>query len=196
MVIADLLEDGDVIEAERHLVLGTNDSPAVLAGLEFTWYKSDETSTAPQYAARAVLPYLLVGNLRAANKAWLLFTTKLAATPGLSVAQVESNTSDVRVYPGLPLLNFLGLLLLAVERGAADLFRQLKSQYAVPLKQLDGAWDDALAQIGEMYFGIKIPSQSNPLLDMMGSFLMGGGGGASKQAASKTVQPAPAPALD
>lgn len=36
-------------------------------------------------------------------------------------------------------------------------------------------WDDALAQIGEMYFGIKIPRQGNPLFDMMGS-MMGFGG--------------------
>ncbi|KAF2158066.1 DUF410-domain-containing protein [Myriangium duriaei CBS 260.36] len=189
-------ENGEAQDAERHLVIGTNDSAAVLAALEYEWYASDEPSTAPLYAARAVLPYLLVGNVRAANKAMLLFTSKLASTPGLSVQEVGSATSDLRVYPGLPLLNFLGLLLLAVQRGSADLFRQLKSQYAAHIKEV-GTWDDALAQIGEMYFGIKIPSQSNPLLDMMGSFLMGGGGGgAQKQQPSKAVQPAPAPALD
>ncbi|GAM86670.1 hypothetical protein ANO11243_046870 [Dothideomycetidae sp. 11243] len=193
-------ENGEAPEAEKHLVLGTNDSAAVLATLEYDWYASDEPSTAPLYAARAILPYLLVGNVRAANKAMLLFTSKLATTPGLSVQEVGSATSDLRVYPGLPLLNFLGLLLLAVQRGSADLFRQLKSQYAAHIKEA-GTWDDALAQIGEMYFGIKIPSQSNPLLDMMGSFLMGGGGGGGGggqrgQPAAKAVQPAPAPTLD
>lgn len=40
-----------------------------------------------------------------------------------------------------------------------------------------GTWNEALEQIGEMYFGIKIPSQRNPLLDMVGSMFMGGGGG-------------------
>lgn len=166
--------------------------------MEYEWYKSDEPSTAPLYAARAVIPYLLVGNVRAANKAMLLFTSKLASTAGLSVQEVGSAQSDLRVYPSLPLMNFLGLLLLSIQRGSSDLFRQLKSQYASHIKEV-GSWDEALAQIGEMYFGIKIPSQSNPLMDMMGSFLMGGGGGmggGQKKAAAPKIGGPPAPGLD
>lgn len=163
-----------------------------MANMEHEWYSSDEPSSAPLYAARAVFPYLLVGNLRAANKAMLLFCSKLASTPGLSVQEVSSSSSDLRVYPSLPLLNFLGLLLLAIQRGQADLFRQLKSQYSSHIKEV-GTWDDALAQIGEMYFGIKIPTQGNPLFDMMGS--MFGGGGGQKKAGGRDA-PAPAPALD
>ncbi|GAB7342469.1 hypothetical protein MBLNU457_g0670t1 [Dothideomycetes sp. NU457] len=185
-------QDGDALDAERHLTLGTSDSPVAMANMEHEWYTSDEPSSAPLYAARAVFPYLLVGNLRAANKAMLLFCSKLASTPGLSVQEVSSSSSDLRVYPSLPLLNFLGLLLLAIQRGQADLFRQLKSQYSSHINEV-GTWNDALAQIGEMYFGIKIPSQGNPLFDMMGS--MFGGGGGQKKAASRDA-PAPAPALD
>jgi len=184
--------DGDALDAERHLTLGTSDSPVAMANMEHEWYTSDEPSSAPLYAARAVFPYLMVGNLRAANKAMLLFCSKLASTPGLSVQEVSSSSSDLRVYPSLPLLNFLGLLLLAIQRGQADLFRQLKSQYSSHINEV-GTWNDALAQIGEMYFGIKIPSQGNPLFDMMGS--MFGGGGGQKKAASRDA-PAPAPALD
>ncbi|KAG8623181.1 hypothetical protein KVT40_008157 [Elsinoe batatas] len=190
-------EEGEALDAERHLVLGTNDSPAVFASLEYEWYKSDEPSTAPLYVARAVIPYLLVGNIRAANKVWLLFTSKLASTPGLSVQEVGSASSDLRVYPSLPLMNFLGLLLLSIQRGSADLFRQLKAQYGSHIKEV-GSWDEALAQLGEMYFQIKIPSQSNPLMDMMGSFLMGGGmgGGQKKPPPGRGGGPAPPPALD
>ncbi|KAF4549001.1 Hypothetical protein D9617_24g017150 [Elsinoe fawcettii] len=191
-------EEGDALDAERHLVLGTNDSPAIFADLEYEWYKSDEPSMAPLYVARAVIPYLLVGNLRAANKVWLLFTSKLASTPGLNVQEVGSSSSDLRVYPSLPLMNFLGLLLLSIQRSSADLFKQLKAQYASQIKEV-GSWDEALAQLGEMYFQIKIPSQSNPLMDMMGSFLMGGGmggGGQKKPPAGRGSGPAPAPALD
>ncbi|KAG9948450.1 DUF410-domain-containing protein, partial [Aureobasidium melanogenum] len=188
-------EDGEATEAEKHLTLGTADSPATFASLEYEWYASDEPSTAPLYAARVVFPYLLVGNLRAANKAFLLFTSKLSSSnPGLGVQEVGSASSDLRVYPSLPLLNFLGLLLLAIEKGSADVFKQLKSHYASYIKDA-GNWDEALAQVGEMYFGIKIPSQSNPLFDMMSSF-MGGGGSGGQKPASRRVEAAPAPALD
>jgi hypothetical protein len=143
--------------------------------MEFDWYKLDASHTAAQYAGRAVLPYLLTGNLRAANKAMLIFTSALGTGKELGIQEVSSNLSDLRVYPSLPLLNFLGLLLLTVQRGAADLFRQLKSHYSSQLREIP-AWSDALEHIGEAYFGIKIPTQSNPLFDMMGSMLMGGRG--------------------
>lgn len=191
-------EEGDVYDAERHLTLGTSDSAQVLSDMEYEWYSSDEPSTAAAYAARAVFPYLLVGNTRAANKALLLFTSKLSTShPGLGVQSISSPSSDIRIYPSLPLLNFLGLLLLAVQRGSSDLFKQLKTHYAAHLKEAQ--WDEPLAQIGEMYFGIKIPTQSNPMFDMMSSMLMGGNNpfGAKKKETKAVGGPAPPPpALD
>lgn len=171
--------DLEPYEAERHLVLGTKDSPETLASLEYSWYTSDELHTAPLYAARAVLPYLLTGNLRAANKFFLIFTSRLAQKSNLAVQEVSTSSSDLRVYPSLPLLNFLGLLLLAVERGEAALYRQLKSHYASHLN--DTNWGEALDQVGEMYFGIKMPRQGNPMMDMIGNMFMGGGGGGKKE---------------
>lgn len=124
-----------------------------------------------------MLPYLLVGNLRSANKAFLIFTSRLAASnPSVGVQEVSSASSDVRVFPSLPLLNFINLLLLTVQRANAELFKQLTARYGSQIQEI-GLWDDALAQIGEQYFGIKIPRQGNPLLDMMGNMLFGGGGG-------------------
>jgi len=166
-------DDGEVYDAELHLTLGTSDSAAVFSDLEYRWYASDEPSSAPFYAARVVFPYLLVGNTRSAHKALLLFTSKLsAAHPGLGVQSISSPSSDIRVYPSLPLLNFLGLLLLSIQRGTADVFKQLKSHYTTHLR--DAKWDEPLAHIGEMYFGIRIPTQGNPMMDMMSSMLMGG----------------------
>ena len=95
----------------------------------------------------------------------------------------------MRVYPSLPLLNFLGLLLLAVQRGSSDLYKQLAKHYAPYVKEV-GTWDDALAQIGEMYFGIRIPRQGNPLFDMM-SGMMGFGGGSPKPKPKKVEAPTP-----
>lgn len=192
-------EEGDVYDAERHLTLGTSDSAQCFSDMEYEWYSSDEPSTAAYYAARAVFPYLHVGNTRAANKALLLFSSKLSSShPGLGVQSISSPSSDIRIYPSLPLLNFLGLLLLAVQRGYSDHFKQLKSHYASHLKEAQ--WDEPLANIGEMYFGIKIPSQSNPMFDMMSNMLMGGNNPfAAKKKEQKAVgaaSPAPPPALD
>lgn len=183
-------------DAERHLALGTKDSPEQLAKCEFEWYSQDEPNTAALYAARAIFPYLLVGNLRSANKAHLIFTSCLnSSNKSVSVQEVSSKSSDMRVYPILPLLNFLGLLLLAIPRGGSDLYKQLARHYAPHVKEV-GVWDDALAQIGEMYFGIKIPRQGNPLFDMMGS-MMGFGGGSPKPKPKKVdVPPPPAADLD
>jgi hypothetical protein len=103
----------------------------------------------------------------------------LEANKSLAVQDVSSGSSDVRIYPSLPLLNFLSLLLLAVQKGSADLFRQLKSKYAIHLKEVDD-WDEALTSVGEMYFNIQRPRQGNPLFDMMGS-MFGGGAAPPKQ---------------
>lgn len=166
------LAEGEPYDAERHLALGTKDSAEQLAKIEYDWYKQDDSHTAALYAARAVLPYLLTGNLRSANKAYLIFTSRLSSSnKSLSVQEVSSTSSDMRVYPSLPLLNFLGLLLLAVQRGTSDLYKQLAKHYAPYVKEV-GTWDDALAQIGEMYFGIRIPRQGNPLFDMSRSSTM------------------------
>jgi hypothetical protein len=63
----------------------------------------------------------------------------------------------------------------------------LKSQYKVHLADTGASWSEALDQVGEMYFGIKIPTQGNPLMDMMGSLLMGGGGGGQPKKKARTV---------
>ncbi|KAF2114998.1 hypothetical protein BDV96DRAFT_493872 [Lophiotrema nucula] len=188
-------EDLEPYDAERHFVLGTKDSPDNLAQLEYEWYEADDSHTAPLYAARGVLPYLLIGNMRAANKFFLIFSARLAKKSSLSVQEASTTSSDLRVYPSLPLLNFLGLLLLAVERGEASLFRQLKSHYASQLKDVN--WNDALDQIGESYFNIKIPRQGNPMMDMIGSMFMGGGlGGGGGKKSQKNVGPPAASGLD
>ncbi|KAJ5985115.1 hypothetical protein N7499_008607 [Penicillium canescens] len=188
-------EDNEPYDAEKHLVLGTSESAETLAKLEYEWYTNDEPHTAAIYASRAVFPYLLTGNIRSANKALLIFTSRLSTTnPALGVQEISSASSDARVYPALPLLNFISLLLLTIQRGSADLFKQLTAHYAAQIKDI-GIWDDALTQIGEQYFAIKVPRQGNPLMDMMGSMLFGGGqgnaGGRPQARAAKKVEAPP-----
>jgi golgi to ER traffic protein 4 len=185
-------EENDAYDAERHLTLGTKDSVELLARLEYDWYSADDSHTAALYAARAVFPYLLVGNIRDASKSLRLFTSRLTeSNKSLSVQDVNSGGTNVRLYPSLPLLNFLSLLLLAIQKGSPDLFRQLRSHYAVHIKEA-GTWDEALESVAEMYFGISPPRQGNPLLDMMGS-MFGGGAAPKKQQARRVTATAPAP---
>lgn len=171
-------------------MLGTKDSADLMARLEYEWYTEDDSHTAALYAARAVFPYLLVGNVRDASKSLRLFTSRLSeSNKRLAVQEVSRDGSEVQIYPSLPLLNFLGLLMLAIEKGSADLFRQLKSHYAVHLTEV-GAWDEALESVAEMYFGISRPRQGNPLFDMMGS-MFGGGAAPKKQPPRRVTAPAP-----
>lgn len=181
-------EEHEPYEAERHLALVTKDSPEIFAKLEYEWYTLDDSHTAALYAARVVFPYLLTGNVRDAAKSFKLFTGLLVeANKSLGVQDVGS--SDLKIYPSLPLLNFLSLLLLAVQKGSADLFRQLKSKYAVHLKEVED-WDEALTSVGEMYFNIQRPRQGNPLFDMMGS-MFGGGAAPPKQQPKRVGSSAP-----
>lgn len=181
--------EGEAYDAERHLILGTVHSPPILASLHYNWYQLDAPHLAPIYASRSVLPYLIVGNLSSANSALSTFTSHLTShNPHLlAMSQpIESAKSGIslRIFPSIPLLNFLSLVVLAAQKGDAGLFRQLAKFYASHIKEMEGLWTDALAQIGEIWFGIKIPRQGgNPLFDMMGSMLFGGGQGDGRGAA-------------
>ena len=160
--------------------------------MEYTWYKEGDAHLAPHFAARAILPYLLVGNVRGANTCYRLFTSALSSdSTDLGVQDVSSASCDIRVFPSLPLLNFLGLLLLAIQRGAPEVYQGLVSKYATQIVEAE-AWAEPLEMIAEMYFGITKPRQSNPLMDMM-SGLFGGGGSASPQPQRRGLG-APAPA--
>ena len=179
------------------MIIGTRDSAEILAKMEYTWYKEGDAHLAPHFAARAILPYLLVGNLRDANASYRIFTKALSAdNAGLNVQEVATpNSTSVSVFPSLPLLNFLGLLLLAVRRGAPEVFKGLLSKYATQINET--SWADPLDMIGEMYFGIRKPRQANPLMDMMSGLFGGGGGGGAPQQRRPGLRDGPAaPGLD
>ncbi|KAI1139009.1 DUF410-domain-containing protein [Hypoxylon sp. FL0543] len=182
-------EEHEAYEAEKHLILGTKDSAEVLTRMEYEWFKEDDAHTAALYAARGVLPYLLTGNVRAANTCYRFFTSALNQDKQdqLGIQDVGSNSIDIRIYPSIPLLNFLGLLLLAIQRANADLYKQLHNKYAGLLAEVE-SWHESLEMIAEMYFGIQKPRQSNPLMDMMSGFFGGGGAPASGGAKRPAVK--------
>lgn len=159
--------------------------------MHYNWYKEDSPHTAAIYASRSVLPYLILGNLQSATAALAVFTSQLlTSNTSIPTQHIESSKSSVRIFPSLPLLNFLSLLLIAVQKADRALYLQLAKHYAPHLKETEELWNDALAQIGEVWFGIKLPRQGNPLMDMMGSMLFGGGQKAATPARSSTPKPA------
>lgn len=95
-------------------------------------------------------------------------------------------------------MNFLALLLLAVQRGAGgkEIFRNLRAKYKPYLHdQADQDWDEPLDDIGEAWFGIRKPRPiGNPLMDMMGSMFGGGMGGGGGSAPSRQGRGPAAPA--
>jgi golgi to ER traffic protein 4 len=109
----------------------------VLGQLLYRWYSADDSFKVGHYAARAVLPYLLLNNVRDANKVLDIFSSNLTQNnKNLTNSLVESMTSEIRVFPSLPLFNFLRLLVLTVERGQADTFRGLRSHYGTYLNDV------------------------------------------------------------
>ena len=152
----------------------------MLASLHYHWYSADSPHTAALYASRSALPYLVLGNLASATTSLAQFTSLLTSSnTSLPTQSIDSAKSSVRIFPSIPLLNFLALLLLAAQKNDAGLFRQLAKHYAGHLKEVEEFWGEALANIGEIWFNIRIPKQSggNPLFDMMSSMMFGGGGG-------------------
>lgn len=187
-----LANEGEAYEAERNLLLGqTPQSAQPLVNMHYNWYKEDSPHTAGVYASRSVLPYLVLGNLQAATIAMAMFTSQLLSNnTSIPTQTIESSKSSVRVFPSIPLLNFLSLLLLAVQKGDKSLFQQIAKHYVAHLKDVDDLWSDGMTQIGEVWFGIKIPRQGgNALFDMMGSMLFGGGGQQRSQTPARSATP-------
>ncbi|RMZ75295.1 hypothetical protein DV738_g5537, partial [Chaetothyriales sp. CBS 135597] len=189
---------GDAYDAERHLLLGTSASSPLLASLHYAWYTLDDPHTAALYASRSILTYLTLGNLGAATRALAQFTSLLTTSnPALLTQSIDSSKSSLRIFPSLPLLNFLSLLVLACAKGDRSLFTQLGKHYASHVNEVDGLWAEALANIGEVWFGIRIPKQggANPLFDMMSSMMFGGGGPRTGTPKPR-IEPKPPAAMD
>lgn len=168
----------EAYEAERHLLLGTRDSPAILAKLLFEWFlEADDIERAPQFLSRAVFGYLSIENIRDARVTTKKFIDLLKNSPqyGKDFTFGEEIVQDgITISPELPLLNFLQLLIVTCEYKSTDMYRRLYSRYQSEIKELS-AWTGPLNQIAQQYFGIVPQNSSNMFQDILGS-LMGGGG--------------------
>jgi hypothetical protein len=131
-----MIED-DIYAAEKHLLLGTKSSPSVLAKALYEYFLEDSPHTAAIYISRAILPYLCVQNLRDAQSSLTTFVNLLIT--GTNIPPHSTIEGSV-IFPSLPLMNFLTLLLVACSRGAPEFFNGLKKQYAHNLEETN--WDE------------------------------------------------------
>lgn len=177
-IASKLLEAGMVYEAERYFMLGTAESRGKYVSLLWNWFsqsieddKKDSSSIAGNFLSRLIFNYLFILNINFAVKSRDEFVGQLVANcPQLESEVLEKGeTFKMWYFPQIPELNFLQLLLLACQTKDKTLFLKLKEQY----KDASSKFQSQLEFLGQEYFGIIAPRQSNLLQDMM-SGLLGG----------------------
>ncbi|KAJ2513234.1 hypothetical protein H4217_006451 [Coemansia sp. RSA 1939] len=167
-------------EAEQHFLVGTSESPQALGGMLFDW--AVRTGRQPDYGlfvARGVLKYLALGWYDAACFCWKAFVAKLALALPDEVKQQQqqqSKLSPVYYCSTQPLVNFVQLLLLSVERAdgkpespSTRVFIQIRNNYVSSFGDENGQTvNDLLDIVGEKYFGIVVHRQQS-LFDIVNS---------------------------
>jgi golgi to ER traffic protein 4 len=151
-------------EAEKYLLLGTKQSPKVLADLLYEWSTENESSSTALFASRGVFGYLCIKNIRDAHSFLESFLDLLPD----NYDTVKEEGFNARVYNDHPLLNFLQLLIYTCQAGNVSMFSRLKLRYKTYLEQLP-VFNDALERIGLLFFNIQPRRSNNVLQDLMGS---------------------------
>ncbi|ODQ67923.1 DUF410-domain-containing protein [Nadsonia fulvescens var. elongata DSM 6958] len=172
-------KDNEAYEAEKHLLLGTKESPEILANLLFEWSQEDPEAenNAPLYMARGVLGYLALGDIRDAKKISKVFIAKFIQTTGSSPKSFnafddESGNSTIYIFPKAPIFDFLQLLIITCQTKSTEMYQRLHGRYINVVSVID-AFKSPVSKIAEIFFGIKPVRQANMLQDLMGS-LFGG----------------------
>ncbi|BFZ17832.1 hypothetical protein BsWGS_20871 [Bradybaena similaris] len=98
------------------------------------------------FITQAVLQYLCLQNKATANVCFEVYTQR---HPGIDTGPPYS----------LPLLNFLWLLLIALEGGKLPVFTVLCEKYQVSISR-DPNYKEYLDQIGQMFFGVPPPQKT------------------------------------
>ncbi|CAJ0647343.1 39_t:CDS:2 [Entrophospora sp. SA101] len=163
--------DKNYSEAEPHFLAGTSESSKSYGKMLAEWSEKDQFDKSGLYIARAVLQSI--------KDAKISFDTFISSKQQQQSNDIKTGVAQYRptitgdpieipIY-SLPLLNFLQLLILTVQRDAADLFISLRNKYKSVLS-IDQS-DNLLNKIGDVFFNIKPqrPQQFNVFQDLMTS---------------------------
>lgn len=127
--LSSLNTEKDYIQAEGHLLVGTQDSAEALGLVLFEWSELEPSHDKGAYLLRGVLQELAMRNLRDANVVYRTFVERLPPAYLSSEQKIPNRgTRTVQTFKST-LLNLAQLLLLACETGNPSLYKQLYTKY-------------------------------------------------------------------
>ncbi|CCD27473.1 protein GET4 NDAI_0K02820 [Naumovozyma dairenensis CBS 421] len=185
VIALKLLANDHVYEAERFFVLGTQESVDKYVTLIWDWFlQATEDANANEntsehvdvcdFFSRLVFNYLFILNIKFARLASSTFLNLFMEKFKPSHEIIEKGNADNKIVFFRDIqyqdLNFLQLILLTCQSRDKSLFLNLKDHYTESASK----YHSQLEFLGQEYFGIVAPRQSNFLQDMMSGFLGGG----------------------
>ncbi|CAB4434396.1 unnamed protein product [Rhizophagus irregularis] len=178
-------------EAEPHFLAGNAESSKSYGKMLAEWSGKDHPSKRGAYIARAVLQYLCLRSIREAKTSFDTFIAEIDSSIKSGTAQYQPTLTgdkiEVAIY-SLSLLNFLQLLILTVQRDAADLFINLRNKYKNDLS-IEPSFDELLNKIGEIFFNLRTqrPQQFNLIQDLMNSLFTPQSAGSSSGGSNSRI---------
>ncbi|XP_049851929.1 Golgi to ER traffic protein 4 homolog isoform X1 [Schistocerca gregaria] len=142
-------KDLDYKAAQAHYL--RSHEPQSLASMLHEWKELGHPSERDLFPVRALLQYLVLGDL---SNARLMFQ-----------AYTEGNTDEAT---WTPLMNFAKLLLQALEQKDLNLFNRLRDEYAKSI-QRDPIFARYLDEVARVFYGVKKPVTG--LGELVGEFL-------------------------
>lgn len=151
--------------AELHLILGTHESLPVYVDYLFRWSQTTGKTADPGvFAARAVINYAYLRNVKFVRTALEIFVSKYVAA-----GAIHENVEGYALFADAELLNFLQLLVATLGKaGAGEKFMKLYSQYKPLLG--DNELVAPVEYLGRLYFNLPLGNaqSGNMLANLMG----------------------------
>ncbi|KAJ1567621.1 hypothetical protein HK405_005361 [Cladochytrium tenue] len=184
-------KEQEYYDAENHLVHGTDASAKALGHLAFEWSEQGYCTDKGYFIARSVLQLLAQKKLRKACAAFESYRgdvesrrpAETTSVPFRAPADGPAAATTARNVPVFAhrLANFAGLLLIAVQREAADQFTVLRGEYRTAL-DVDDYLHLLVDRIAAVWFGLGPKKQPNLIEDLMKTMFSGPPPGPSRPA--------------
>lgn len=152
--------------SELHLILGNHSALPTYINFLFSWFELNSQVDAGLFASRAVINYSYLKNLKFVKESLSLFIDKLK-----SYNSDFTSIGEVVFFQNYPLINFLQLLVLTIEKkDVGSKFLSLFNEYK-PILQ-DYNLVSQIEYIGKLYFDLNLgnPKQGNMMANLLGDF--------------------------